>query len=85
MIIERLDNARAELHMKTKAIIDTETAATWGARAVVAWEKYVSTGDIKWLVMSAEFQHEAIEHAACGVPGALDRIRAELSQCGLTP
>lgn len=79
MIIERLDNARAELHMKTKAVIDTETAATWGARAVAAWEKYAVTGDLRFRDQCVEYRHEALEHAASGVPGTFERISVELS------
>lgn len=86
MIIERLDNARAEIHTKTKATIDTETAATWGARAVAAWENYAKTGDVRWRDQAVEYRHESLEHAAAGVPGTFERISIELSNLlpGLT-
>ena len=81
MIADRLEAARAELRVTTKAQIDTAAADTWGARAVVAWEFYMSTGDLGWRDLSAEFAHEAIEHAAGGAPGTLERVRSELRLC----
>jgi hypothetical protein len=78
MIADHLDDARTELRVTTKAQIDTAAADTWGARAVVAWEFYCETGDIGWRDFSVECAHESIEHSAGGVPGTLERIRAEL-------
>jgi hypothetical protein len=83
MIAERLDYARKEVRQKTKAQIDTETAATWGARAVACYEIYKGSGSLDWFRLSVEFAHEAIEHAAGGVPGTLDRVQAELAASGV--
>jgi hypothetical protein len=81
VIADHLDDARAELRVTTKAQIDTTAADTWGARAVIAWEFYSSTGDIRWRDVAVEYAHEAIEHAASGVPGTLERVRGELRSC----
>jgi len=83
MIAERLDYARNEVRQKTKAQIDTETAAIWGARAVACFEIYKGSGSLDWLRLAIEYTHEAIEHAASGVPGALDRVQAELAASGV--
>lgn len=78
MIAEHLEAARDELRVTTKEQIDTATAATWGARAIAAYEFYRSTNDLGWRDLAVEYAHEAIEHAASGTPGTLERIRAEL-------
>ena len=79
MIAERIDKADAELRVTTKAQIDADTAATWGARAVAAHRFYVRTGDIGRLIQAVDYAHECCEHAAGGPDGTLERIRAELS------
>ena len=78
MIAERVEAARAELRVTTKAQIDTATAATWGARAVAAYEFYKATGDLKWRDAAVEYAHEACEHAAGGPPGTLEQVCAEI-------
>lgn len=83
MITDHLDLARAELRHKTKPEIDTETADTWGARAVAAWEFYVASANVRWRDMSVEYAHEAREHAASGTPGTLERIERELAAYGV--
>jgi hypothetical protein len=75
MIADRLAAARHELSVKSKTQIDAET---WGARAVAALETYQTTRDARWLMASVEFRHEALEHAAGGPPGTLERIQEEL-------
>jgi hypothetical protein len=80
MIAERLAAARAELRIKSKSMIDTDAAATWGARAVAAFELYRSTKNFQHYSDAIEFAHEACEHSAGGPPGTLEHIRAELSQ-----
>jgi hypothetical protein len=80
MISDRLEAARAELRATSKAQIDTTTAETWGARAVAAHELFTETKSLGWLQCAIEYAHEAIEHAASGLPGTLDRIRSELKE-----
>ena len=80
MIREELESARKELPTKTKSMIEYETAAKWGARAVAAWELYKSTGLMSWFMYFVEFRHEATEHAAEAFPGTLERVRAELDE-----
>jgi uncharacterized protein YyaL (SSP411 family) len=82
MIAAHLDDARRELRIKTKEMIDAETADVWGARAVAAFELFRATGDIGWLQCAAEYKHEAIEHAAGGPQGTFDRVRSELIHLG---
>ena len=79
MIIEALAAAREDIRTKTKAQIDAETASVWGARAVAAYELYRASSANEWIVQAAEYAHEAVEHAAGGPPGTLERIKAELS------
>jgi hypothetical protein len=79
MIAERIEAARADLSAKSKEQIETETAATWGARAVVAYDYYLSSHDLVWLVLAIEYRHEALEHAAGGPPGTLEQIQEELN------
>jgi hypothetical protein len=78
MITERVAAARAELAVRSKEAIDAETAAVWGARAVAAYEYFNHSGTAKWLVMAAEYAHEAKEHAAGGPTGTLEHVCAEL-------
>jgi hypothetical protein len=80
VILERLAEARTAIRTKTKAAIEAETAATWGARAIAAYEQYRSTGSFDWLAQAIEYEHEAIEHAASGPPGTLEQIQTELAQ-----
>lgn len=79
MIAERLAAARADVRNRTKEEIDAETAAVWGARAVAAFELYRASSSNTWLVQAASYSHEALEHAAGGPPGTLERIRTELA------
>ncbi len=79
MILEQIVIARSDIRTKTKADIDAETAAVWGARAVAALELYRASSANEWLVQAAEYAHEALEHAAGGPPGTLERIKAELA------
>lgn len=83
MIADHLDAARGELRIKSKAQIDTETADTWGARAVAAWEVYVASGNLLWRDLAVEYSHECLEHAATGVNGTLERVCAELNAFGV--
>jgi len=83
VILERLEEARATLRSKTKETIETETAATWGARAIAAYEQFRATGNTEWFVQAVEYEHEAIEHAASAPPGTLEQIQLELAQAKL--
>ncbi len=78
MIAELVPRAREELAKKSQQQIDLETAAMWAARAVAAYETYHGTGDVRWYGVAMEYKHEALEHAAGGPPGSLEKIRTEL-------
>jgi hypothetical protein len=78
-IAEHVPAARQELPVKNKAMIDAETAEVWGARAVAAFELFKASGDQWWFACAVEYRHEAIEHAAGGPPGTLERVLAELT------
>jgi hypothetical protein len=78
VIAEQLDVARAALRSKSKEAIEAETAATWGARAVAAYELYRQTGDVRWMLEAEDYRHESLEHGAFGPSGTLETIRAEL-------
>ena len=77
-IADRVPMARQELANKSGAQMDLETAIVWGARAVAAYEKYKATGDIRWHAQTAVYMHEALEHAAGGPPGSVEKVHAEL-------
>jgi hypothetical protein len=59
-----LAKAQAELSQKTIDQIQIETAYTWGARAIVAMQAYLRTGDLYWFEDATSYKDEAIEHAA---------------------
>jgi hypothetical protein len=61
-----LDLAKAskELDEKNLMQIQSATAYTWGSRAAVAYNRFLSTGLISWLRDADEYYHEALEHAA---------------------
>jgi hypothetical protein len=59
-----LDRARAEIREKTKRQIEAETATAWAARAIAAWELAAETKHARWFVEAAQYEHEAVEHAA---------------------
>jgi hypothetical protein len=80
VILERLEEARTALRSKTKETIEAETAATWGARAIAAYEQFRATGNMEWFVQGVEYEHEAVEHAASAPPGTLEQIQLELAQ-----
>jgi hypothetical protein len=80
-----LDKARAEIREKAKRQIEAETAATWAARAIAAWELAAETRHARWFVEAAQYEHEAVEHAAEAGPeeyaatrDAIARARAAL-------
>jgi hypothetical protein len=73
-------NAAGELRSKSFSQIASETAETWGARALAAYDMYRSTGNRKWLVEAVSYHHEAVEHAADAGPAMLTAISAELDQ-----
>jgi hypothetical protein len=78
MIANHLPAARQEIHAKTQAEIDAEAADVWGARALAAYELWRATQNLEWYSACVEWRHEALEHAAGGPPGTLERIVAEL-------
>ena len=80
MILEHLEEARKAIRSKSKETIEAETAATWGARAVAAYEQFRATGDMAWFVQGVEYEHEAVEHAASGPHGTLEQVQLELAQ-----
>jgi hypothetical protein len=71
-----VDRADKELRVKTLTSIQLETAATWGARAAVAYRFYAGTRDVSWLLDAEEYYHEAVEHAA--LAGVFDEVHAFL-------
>ena len=70
--------ALVELQTKSLAQIETETAYTWGSRALAAAQLYAQSSNIVWLLLWQTFKDEAIEHAAFAEPGVLEEIRAAL-------
>jgi hypothetical protein len=87
-----LAEVRAELAQKAKAQIEAETADRWGARAIVAYERYADERDaarawptvdgetkaLCWFAAGVEYEHEAIEHA--GEAGTVDRVREAIDK-----
>jgi hypothetical protein len=70
-----VNRARAELMTKTIGEIQRDTAYTWAARALVAYDR-------GWKDDAIEYGHEAAEHAAlaelAGYPGIADEILSAL-------
>jgi hypothetical protein len=75
---EMVPAARAELAKKTCAEIESDTAVTWAARAVAAFELYRQSGKLETFSVAIIFENEALEHAANGPEGTLPRIKDEL-------
>jgi len=59
-----LAEAERELAAKPRSQIEEETAFKWAARAAVAYRLFRETRMHQWLRDSADYYHEAIEHAA---------------------
>jgi hypothetical protein len=78
-IREKLAEARIELDKRKKADIEQETACTWGARAVAAFERFKATRDLNWMAVAVEYEHEALEHAAACSATCLQTIETELA------
>ena len=73
--------ALAEITSQTTEQIEGATAVKWGARALAAWQLAQQPGggiDLHWFREATSYKHEALEHAAWGPIGLLDRIRAQL-------
>lgn len=69
------NHALVELQEKTLQMIQSETAFTWGGRALTSYALFAQTGDMQHLWDAEEYGHEAIEHAAlAGIPGFSDAI-----------
>jgi hypothetical protein len=73
-----LDTARMDLQTKSKAQIDSDTADTWAARAIAAWEFALAETDprvrLRWMLDAREYEHEAGEHAGSAGPERLAEI-----------
>lgn len=80
LVAQGLAAARQTLATKLVTQIELETAATWGARAVAAFELFTMTGDLRWRDQAVDYRHEAVEHAASAPPGAVEAISAEITQ-----
>jgi hypothetical protein len=79
-IRSQLEAARVELSQKSSIQIDAETAVMWGARTVVALERFKATGDLTWYQNACDYRHEALEHAGSAGIEVLAAIREELSE-----
>lgn len=62
----RLTYARLELAAATRRALYAHAAAQWGARAIVAFEKYKESKNQIWLLDATLYEHEALCHAAAG-------------------
>jgi hypothetical protein len=74
----KIADAKRELHQKTLAFIQVETAWAWATRALAAKELFNETGEGQWMVDAVEYHHEALEHAALAAPGLCEQVRAAL-------
>jgi hypothetical protein len=72
--------ARGELQAQTKAQIEWMTARKWCARALAAYEFFLSSRDLQWLVDAVAYHGEAIEHAAHAGPEQLAFIEKTLAR-----
>ncbi len=74
-----LAHALAELQHKSLDQVQTETAATWGHRALAAFRLYRQSGELQFFLDGNEYMHEALEHAALAIdPSVLDELRPAL-------
>jgi hypothetical protein len=80
-----LTAARAELAVKTRQQIEEDTAYKWAARAIAANLNYEQTRNLRWLRDSADYLHEATEHAvfADSDGAVLRRVRQWMFMHGL--
>ncbi len=62
--VDRLEEARRELAIKTRNEIEEETAYKWAARAVAAIEVYLTDGGLRWRLDAEHYLDEAFEHGA---------------------
>lgn len=60
----RKPSARHEVRTKSPRRIDRETANTWAARAAAAYIECAEGGGVRWLLRAADYESEALEHAA---------------------
>lgn len=60
----RIEQSKRELLAKSEQQIEYETAVTWGARAIAAYELGMQTGRSTWIYFAEHLYHEALEHAA---------------------
>jgi len=60
-----LAEAQREISQKSRSQIEHETAFKWASRAAAAYGLFRSNQkELRWLRDSADYYHEAIEHAA---------------------
>ncbi len=78
MIAEAVIAAQDELSTLSRGEIDRATAIKWGVRAVAAMRMYRQSGSLRWFAQSVEFEHEAIEHAACLDESTFSLFKKEL-------
>ena len=68
----RLQRTRVELSTKTKQQIEAETAETWAARAIVAYERFAAPNvlgtpqRLKLYAEAVDYERESHEHASEG-------------------
>jgi hypothetical protein len=76
---EAIALAESELSRLSMEEVQTATALTWAARAIVSYRKYIECRIGNFLMDAIEYHHEALEHAATATPGVLEMIRPALS------
>lgn len=78
-----VEKARRELKDRSYEEIQEDTAYTWGSRALAEAQNVITSTTIKeklrsW-TLALEYYTEAVEHAASGRDGFLDKIKDELN------
>lgn len=76
-----IESAQVEIHTKSKAQIEAETAWKWASRAVACYYEASSTKNAveqaKWLRQAEHYQDEALEHASQVRDGARTLLMVE--------
>jgi hypothetical protein len=78
MIASFIPQAEVDLSQSSRRELDRQTACIWGARAIVAWHYYRTTGNFAWYIDAIEYRHEAIEHAGSAGSSTLEELLSDL-------
>jgi hypothetical protein len=73
-LADEVHKAGQELLSHSIEDIHRLTAIAWCGRTIAAYSLYVSTGNRRFLLDAADYEHEAIEHAALAGPDVYHEV-----------